>query len=461
MANPATQTNAAIRNAVTRNAATRLMVYSHDAFGLGNLRRMLSICEHLLSCWPGLSVLLVSGSPMIHEFRLPKGLDYIKLPCLNRGVSGELTAKYLGTSIEETVALRSQIIASAATHFKPDLLLVDKKPTGLEGELTLTLDYLQQHRPKSKCVLLLRDILDAPQKTIEEWCRWGYYPTIAQHYDRVLVVGVQSVFDLVQEYRLPLPVAHKVSYCGYIQKQAEQGDKSDVKAQMGLKVTDRLVLVTPGGGEDGFSLVNSYLRGAQALQQDAIASQNKTFHNEASRNAAPFHSLILCGPEMPIEQQLTLQALAKRCSNVIFQSFTNDLLAYIKAADIVVSMGGYNTLTEILTLNRRAVVVPRNRPSQEQLIRTSRFAERGWVTMVHPDELTPRSLIQTVLIQLDCPLNYPLNCPTDYLAANGTAPAQKEKIALDGLSKISEHLTALISSAQQPGSFFSSLCLPA
>ncbi|MEL7316717.1 MAG: glycosyltransferase, partial [Cyanobacteria bacterium J06559_3] len=122
----------------------RLMVYSHDAFGLGNLRRMLTICDYLLSCWPRLSILLVSGSPMIQGFRLPKGLDYIKLPCLNRGIAGDISAKYLGTSTEETVALRSQLIYSAACHFKPDLLLVDKKPAGLKGELTQTLEYLQQ-----------------------------------------------------------------------------------------------------------------------------------------------------------------------------------------------------------------------------------------------------------------------------------------------------------------------------
>ncbi|MEO0457541.1 MAG: glycosyltransferase, partial [Cyanobacteria bacterium P01_A01_bin.114] len=113
----------------------RLMVYSHDAFGLGNLRRMLAICDYLLSCWPRLSILLVSGSPMLQGFRLPKRLDYIKLPCLSRGVSGELSAKYLGTSIEETVELRSQLIYSAAAHYKPDLLLIDKKPTGLRREL--------------------------------------------------------------------------------------------------------------------------------------------------------------------------------------------------------------------------------------------------------------------------------------------------------------------------------------
>ena len=76
----------------------RLMVYSHDSFGLGNIRRMLAICQHLLATIPELSVLIVSGSPMIHSFRLPQRLDYIKLPCLGRDRVGKLTAKYLTTT---------------------------------------------------------------------------------------------------------------------------------------------------------------------------------------------------------------------------------------------------------------------------------------------------------------------------------------------------------------------------
>lgn len=377
---------------------------------------------------------------MIHEFRLPKGLDYIKLPCLNRGVSGELTAKYLGTSVDETVALRSQIISSAAMHFKPSLLLVDKKPTGLGGELTSTLNYLRQHLPNNKRVLLLRDILDEPKKTIEEWCRWGYYPTISTYYDQVLVAGSQSVFDLVQEYRLPLPIAHKVNYCGYIRKPITQRDQFDLKAQLGLEATAQLVLVTPGGGEDGYSLIHHYLQGVRSLSQmGAIANANKTFH-----------SLILCGPEMPVDQRLSLQALAARCPNITFQSFTSNLLSYMQSADVVVSMGGYNTLTELLSLGKRAVVVPRYQPSQEQLIRTTRFTEKGWVTMVHPNELTPRSLIQAVLAQLTGPMMPPL--------AHAKAP---EKIALDGLPKIADCLIALVSPIQQPVSFFPLLCLPA
>lgn len=361
----------------------RLMVYSHDAFGLGNLRRMLSICDYLLSCWPKLSILLVSGSPMLQGFRLPKGLDYIKLPCLSRGVSGELSAKYLGTSIEETVALRSQLIYSAAAHFKPDLLLVDKKPAGLKGELAPTLDHVQKHLPQTRCVLLLRDILDTPEKTINEWCKLGYYQAIQAYYDQVLVVGMQGIFDIVQEYQLPLPIAHKVRYCGYIRKQPGCLSRNDLRKRLGLKDEDRLVLVTPGGGEDGYDLINTYLQGLK--------------YEKPKDN---LHSVILCGPEMPAELQMRLQQAAASCPRVTLQTFTDDLLSYLAAADAVVSMGGYNTLTEILTMGKRTVVVPRIKPSHEQLIRATRFSKRGLVEMIHPEAVTPQSLMRAVHAQL-------------------------------------------------------------
>ncbi|MEL7357313.1 MAG: glycosyltransferase [Cyanobacteria bacterium J06560_6] len=432
-----TKTESASRK---RASVVRIMVYSHDAFGLGNLRRMLAICEHLLGSWCDLSILLVSGSPMIHEFRLPKGLDYIKLPCLNRGVSGQLSAKYLDTSIKDTIALRSQIIQSAATHFKPDLLLVDKKPSGLKGELTATLDYLQRSLPQSKCVLLLRDILDAPQKTVDEWIRWGYYQTLQTYYDQILVVGMQTVFDLVQEYRLPPTIARMVRYCGYIRKRAWDSDHTNLLAQLGLNYTDRLVLVTPGGGEDGYSLINSYLTELAALQRSDNAANNAANGN-SERDAADapvFHSVILCGPEMPLAQQVQLQQQMTHCPNVTFQSFTQNLFDYLKVADVVVSMSGYNTVTEVLSLQKQAVVVPRVRPSQEQLIRATRFARRGWVSMIHPEQESGRSLMQAILTKLASPQLAPVS-----------------DIDFNGLLQVTHCLGELISPARK--SLFSSL----
>src|SRR5712692_4133326 len=113
----------------------RLLVYSHDTFGLGNIRRMVAICEHLYERIPEMSTLILTGSPMLHSFRLIDGIDYVKLPCLHRDVEGGLRVKYLDLNVDSMVRLRRGLILSTVTNFDPDIVLVDKKPGGLAGEL--------------------------------------------------------------------------------------------------------------------------------------------------------------------------------------------------------------------------------------------------------------------------------------------------------------------------------------
>jgi predicted glycosyltransferase len=51
----------------------------------------------------------------------------------------------------------------------------------------------------------------------------------------------------------------------------------------------------------------------------------------------------------------------------------------------VVAMGGYNTFCEILSFNKRALIIPRTRPRMEQFIRASRAQELGLVRMLEDD----------------------------------------------------------------------------
>lgn len=364
----------------------RVMVYSHDAYGLGNIRRMLAICDQLLKDIPGLSILLLSGSPMLQGFRLPRGLDYIKLPCLNRGESGNVAAKYLDTDVEETVRLRSDLILSTADYFKPDLFLVDKKPFGLQNELKKTVKYLRSLCPKTRFALLLRDILDAPEKTIAEWKNNGYHAAIDKFYDQLLVVGEAKVFDFCQEYQLPAAIAQKVRQCGYMGRPSGLKNRDCIRQELDVTSDQRLVLVTPGGGEDGYNLIYNYLSGLALLP---------TSHN--------IKSLIFSGPEMSTPEIVSLHRLAQQYSHVHMFEFTDDLMSYMAAADAVVSMGGYNTICEILSAEKPAVVIPRVRPSQEQLVRATKMVDLRLFKAIHPDQLTPEVLMQTLLKQLSNP----------------------------------------------------------
>lgn len=371
---------------ITTGEYKKILVYSHDAFGLGNIRRMLAICKYLLKYIPNLSILLISGSPMLQSFRLPSGLDYIKLPCLNRGQSGQIAVKYLNADIESILKLRSELILAAAKNYQPDLVLVDKKPMGIQEELKPTIEYLKSNLPATKFVLLLRDILDTPEKTIEEWQRENYYNWVELLYDRLLVVGMQQIFDLVREYQFNQAIAEKVRYCGYIRKESGLKNRRTIRQELNIDKDERLVLVTPGGGEDGYDLIDNYLRG--------LAQQSVLFNTHKIR------TLIFCGAEMPLQHQQQIYERTKELPGVMVKEFTNDLMSYVNTADLVVSMCGYNTITEVLQKGKKAIVIPRVKPGREQLIRAQSMAKAGLIKMIHPEELQPDILIDTVFHSL-------------------------------------------------------------
>ena len=361
----------------------RILIYSHDTFGLGNIRRMLEVARHLVQSSPEVSVLVITGSPMLHAFRIPPRIDYVKLPCLARNVDGQYGARFLDLSLDATVRLRANLIRSAITDFAPDLIVVDKKPFGVEDELSGALVALQSSAQKPKLVLLLRDILDSPEATTRVWRKNGCFEAIEAYYDQVLVVGTPEVFDLRREYRFPPFAAAKVSFCGYIARRAGSRSRADARRDLGVRGDQPLLLVTPGGGEDGHALIDACLAGLRAL---AAPDRPRTH--------------IVCGPEMAEAQRAAIHAAAAALPQVSVQDFSDDMMSLMAAADVVVAMGGYNTVCELLTLRKRAVIVPRTVPSQEQCIRAERMAALGLLTMLHPDRLTPAALLDAVRTEL-------------------------------------------------------------
>ncbi|HEV2664168.1 MAG TPA: glycosyltransferase, partial [Blastocatellia bacterium] len=111
-------------------------------------------------------------------------------------------------------------------------------------------------------------------------------------------------------------------------------------------------------------------------------------------------SILISGPEMSQPQKEFLRRAAGKHPQTEFCEFTDDLLSVMNAADVVISMAGYNTVCEVLSLNKRAVVIPRVRPTEEQLIRAERMAARGLFSFIHPDNLTPATLKDAVSKEL-------------------------------------------------------------
>ena len=103
---------------------------------------------------------------------------------------------------------------------------------------------------------------------------------------------------------------------------------------------------------------------------------------------------------MAQDERAAIAQASLELPTVSVQDFSDDLMSLMHAADVVLCMGGYNTVCELLTLGRRGVVVPRVKPVQEQAIRAERMAARGLLRTLHPDELEPAALWRVLLAEL-------------------------------------------------------------
>jgi predicted glycosyltransferase len=362
----------------------RLLVYSHNTYKLENHRRVFAITNYLLDTFEDLSILLVSGSPMVQSFRGRHRLDYVKLPQLRRMDGDGYASRFPKLDVLSVSRTRSEMIDAALHSFRPDLILVDKKPYGVNNELALPLHDYKLKNPSAKIALMLRDIPDDSDTIRSGWTANQYFDAIETLYDTVLVLGSSGVYDLRTEYRLPAMVAAKVHYCGYLYRQPAPRTPDDVRAELRIEGKERLVLVTAGCGEDGYDLLNTYIEGIKDLP-----------------DRMRVRSLLVTGPDMPQPLQQSLHKLAAGCDGVSLIDFTDDLTSYMAAADLIVCMCGYNTISELMSLKKRAIVVPRLKPYREQMIRAERLALFGQFTVVHPDDLEPTALAQMVLAKLD------------------------------------------------------------
>ncbi len=330
------------------------------------MRRNLLIANRLKSEYPHASVLLIAGAREICSFAANSEVACLSLPAYYKNPDGSYSAQAIGLSRDQLVELRSQSILGAIRSYQPDILIADKLPGGALGELVPALDWLN-HQGTCRCVLGLRDILDTPQQVAIDWQQGNFCETIREYYDSVWVYGDDQIFDTLHAYQFPPDIAQRVQFTGYL----DARERVCQETPLAWNLPSNFSLCTVGGGQDGGFLASHFVK--------------------AIRNSSHF-GVVLAGPKMAVDSFDRLRALADQCDRVKLIRFAPEGDLLIQAASSVVAMGGYNTLTAILTHQKRALIVPRTSPRQEQLIRAQCFADRGLVSTIHPDHITPESI---------------------------------------------------------------------
>ena len=343
---------------------SRILIYSHDTFGLGHLRRCRAIAHALVGEYRHLSVLILTGSPIIGSFDFRARVDFVRVPGVIKLRSGNYTSLSLHIDIEDTVRIRESIIKYTADVFDPDIFIVDKEPLGLRGEIEDTLHMLKARG--TRLVLGLRDVLDEPELLRPEWERKEAMPALESIFDEIWIYGHKDIYHPLDGLDPSENVRQKTVFTGYLPRALPEPEPLEHWPEI---ANEPFLLVTTGGGGDGEGLID-WVLSTYETQEDL-----------------PYPALLVLGPFMSAEHQVEFQARASKLDNVEVIIFHTRIEQLMARAEAVVAMGGYNTFCEALTLDKPTLIVPRMVPRKEQYLRAEKASRLNLIRMlIDPQE---------------------------------------------------------------------------
>ncbi len=354
----------------------KVLIYSHDSFGLGHLRRCRAIANALVDTFKGMSVMIISGSPMISQFDFRSRVSFITVPGVVKLRNGDYTALGLHVDLNETLAMRASMIQHAAEVFAPDIFIVDKEPLGLRGEIEYTLRWLRMKGCLN--ILGLRDIMDDSEALQSEWKRKEAVPAVENLYHEIWVYGTEATGNPIEGIQLKEKTIQHMHYVGYLRR-----DAPDSPALPERYSKTPYILITPGGGGDGEILVDWVIRAY-----------------ESAANGKLMHGVVIVGPFMKTETQLDFKRRIAQIPRLSFEVFTNRIEVLMKNAEGIVAMGGYNTFCEILSFDRRALLVPRETPRLEQKIRSDFAEDNALASVLYHENASKTELMIEALLCL-------------------------------------------------------------
>ena len=373
---------------MAKNSGTyNILMYSHDTYGLGHIRRTMAIAANLKAA--NINILILTGSPIAGRFSFPEQIDFVRIPGMIKTTNDEYQPLSIKINARQALDIRKSIITATAKTFKPQVFIVDKEPMGLRREVLPTLRWLRRCRPETRTILGLRDIMDDAQTVREDWKAKRIYKVLDELYTEIWVYGIQNFYDPIKQYGISPAISKKIAFTGYIPR-LNYSDRQvqRFRADFGLAAEEKLVVVTTGGGGDGLPVIDTFLTML-----------------EERKGRTPFSSIIITGPFMPKQHRKSIFKRSHKLGIKTFH-FHRPMEKILSAADLVISMGGYNTLCEILSQKRLSLVIPRETPRKEQLIRAQVFKAQHLVDFIPWHDLSTQRLWQKVNRLLEEPQPY-------------------------------------------------------
>lgn len=349
----------------------KILFYCQHVLGIGHLFRALEICRAL----EGHAVLLVTGGPKI-EAEIPAHVELINLPGL------QMDAEFKGlfsadesVSLDQIKRLRREKLCAVIEKEKPHIFFLELYPFGRKAfrfELDPALQAVRGN-PALRCGVIssVRDIL--VEKENQDRHEGRVLETLNRFFDAVLVHADPKLISLKETFLRFAEIKIQVVHTGYIAQKPRADSRSRIRRQLGIGKEDRMIVASAGGGNVGKPLLESAIGAFGRLKMKA-----------------PAHLYVYTGPYMAESDLEHLKTLGTG-QRVRVSRFTPDFLSFLAAADLSISMGGYNTTMNILATGVPALVWP-FAANREQRRRAEKLAERGALKLIDDQDLKPDNL---------------------------------------------------------------------
>jgi predicted glycosyltransferase len=378
----------------------KIVQYCQHVLGVGHYFRSLEIARalhrHEL-------VLVTGGSPV--EVNLPRHVTEYRLPGLQMdGAFTVISPTDTNRALNEVKEERKTLLYSLFEKSAPDLFLIELYPFGRKSFGFEILPLLEAiHRgdfSSTKVFCSLRDILveKKKQKTYEQRVLDilnKYFDGLLVHADETLV-SLSETFESADKIKIPLV------YTGFVTPRPKADGGKKVRSRLGLKRDEVLVVASAGGGRVGEDLLRAVV--------------------EAYARLTGEKGLRLCVFTGPFMAEPHFSALSDRVTSlpgVQLKRFTADFLSYLAAADLSVSMAGYNTCMNILATGVPSLVLPFAQ-NREQRIRAEKLAALGGLSLLQEEDLEPSRLATLMAEVLNSGIR-PVRVPVNLDGARQTA----------------------------------------
>lgn len=342
----------------------RILIYCQHLLGVGHLTRVLNISEHLL---PWAEVHLLQGGPEAGKTIIHKNFHHHKLPPLLMHEESKQMYDPSGSHpLQEILDLRTTHIKRIA-QLPFDAVLIELFPFGrnkLKEEIQTLISQLRSRSPQIPAFCSLRDIVVKKNDFAERDKKIA--DKVNKFFDIVLVHADSRVIRLEESFSQVPAIESKIHYTGFIGPQMSSKQ---------IPRDPKRIVISQGGSDVGLDFLLKTLPTAALLPD--------------------FQLHLVLGSRTPADKKAALQNSALKFSNVTLHDFMTGFPEFLAGSALSISMGGYNTLMELLQTRTPSLILP-YQADGEQRMRTEKFAEKGLVHLLEEKDLESQKLAEKI-----------------------------------------------------------------